>query len=116
MMFESALAEFSFFSPYGTQVVFSVSQQLNYLRHYKIHLRQLVGEKKADEIITNAIFLLSMGTNDFLQNYYVEPTRSSNFTVEEYQHYLISCMDRDIRVFSLFPSIYQHINLQLNIS
>ncbi|KAM7525056.1 hypothetical protein LguiA_014958 [Lonicera macranthoides] len=78
-------------------VVFSVSQQLNYLRHYKIHLRQLVGEKKADEIITNAIFLLSMGTNDFLQNYYVEPTRSSNFTVEEYQHYLISCMDRDIR-------------------
>ncbi|KAK9267168.1 hypothetical protein L1049_009588 [Liquidambar formosana] len=78
--------------------VLPVSKQLEYFRHYKIHLRELVGEKKAEEIIRNALFVMSMGTNDFLQNYYTEPIRSKQFSVEEYQNYLISCMLRDIKV------------------
>ncbi|KAA8515187.1 hypothetical protein F0562_018366 [Nyssa sinensis] len=77
--------------------VLPVSKQLEYFLHYKIHLRQLVGEEKAEEIIRNAIFLISMGTNDFLQNYGIEPIRSKQFTLEQYQNFLISCMFRDIK-------------------
>ncbi|ESR62687.1 hypothetical protein CICLE_v10015728mg [Citrus x clementina] len=77
--------------------VLSVSRQLEYLKHYKIHLGNLVGVKKAEEIIGNSIFLLSMGTNDFLQNYYLEPTRSRQYTVEQYENYLVSSMFEDIK-------------------
>ncbi|PSS24602.1 GDSL esterase/lipase [Actinidia chinensis var. chinensis] len=75
----------------------SVSKQLEYLRHYKIHLRELVGEVKAEEIIRNAIFVISMGTNDFLQNYFTETTRRKQFTVDQYQNYLISSMFRAVK-------------------
>ncbi|KAL3851369.1 hypothetical protein ACJIZ3_013251 [Penstemon smallii] len=72
--------------------VISLTKQLEYLRHYKIKLRALVGTKQSEEIIQKALFLLSMGTNDFLQNYYVETTRPKQYNIEQYQNYLISCM------------------------
>ncbi|XP_048229612.1 GDSL esterase/lipase At5g45950 isoform X2 [Ricinus communis] len=73
--------------------VLPVSKQLEYFRQYKIHVVRLVGEKKANEIINNAVFVMSMGTNDFLQNYYLDPTRSQQYTVEEYENYLVSLME-----------------------
>ncbi|OVA11086.1 hypothetical protein BVC80_1741g72 [Macleaya cordata] len=57
----------------------------------------LVGQKRAEEIIGNAIFVLSMGTNDFIQNYFLEPIRPKQFTLEHYQDYLVSCMINDIK-------------------
>ncbi|KAL8032506.1 hypothetical protein ABFX02_13G100700 [Erythranthe guttata] len=78
--------------------VLSISKQLDYLRHYKIHLRNIVGStKESEKIVKNSLFILSMGTNDFLQNYYVEPTRSHQYTVEQYVAYLISCMRTAIK-------------------
>ncbi|XP_038690134.1 GDSL esterase/lipase At5g45950 [Tripterygium wilfordii] len=77
--------------------VLPVSKQLEYFKHYKIHLRQLVGVKRAEEIVTTAIFILSMGTNDFLQNYYLETIRAKQYNVEEYQNYLVSRMYEDIK-------------------
>ncbi|KAF5200556.1 GDSL esterase/lipase [Thalictrum thalictroides] len=76
--------------------VLSVSKQLEYLRHYKIQLREFVGKKKSEETVKNAIFTLSMGTNDFIQNYFVQPNRSKEFTVEQYIDYLTNCMAEDI--------------------
>ncbi|KAJ7968656.1 GDSL esterase/lipase [Quillaja saponaria] len=76
--------------------VLPVSKQLEYLLHYKIKLRKMVGEKNAEVIMKNAIFIVSMGTNDFLQNYYLDPTRPKQFSVEQYQNFLVSSMFKDI--------------------
>lgn len=77
--------------------VLPVSKQIEYLLHYKIRLTKLVGQKKASEIIGNAIFVLSMGTNDFIQNYFIEPTRAKEFTLDKYEDFLVSCMIKDIK-------------------
>ncbi|KAG8385486.1 hypothetical protein BUALT_Bualt03G0050400 [Buddleja alternifolia] len=77
--------------------VLSISKQLDYFRHYKIRLRNLVGRKESEEIIENAIFVLSMGSNDLLVNYYGKPTRSKQYNLEQYQNYLISCMQTAIK-------------------
>ncbi|XWS12568.1 hypothetical protein CRYUN_Cryun37aG0101100 [Craigia yunnanensis] len=77
--------------------VLPVSIQLKYFRQYKIRLSQLVGARKAENIIKNAVAVMSMGTNDFLQNYYVEPIRPKQYTLEEYQNYLASCMSDDVK-------------------
>ncbi|KAG2687758.1 hypothetical protein I3760_09G065600 [Carya illinoinensis] len=78
--------------------VLPVSKQLEYFMHYMIHLRKLVGEKKANDIIRRAVFVISMGTNDFLQNYYLELIRPKQFTVQQYQDFLVSSMSRDIEL------------------
>ncbi|KAL4279493.1 hypothetical protein GQ457_03G036550 [Hibiscus cannabinus] len=77
--------------------VLPVSKQLEYFREYKMRLRQLVGAGKAENIIRNAVAVLSMGTNDFLQNYFLEPIRPKQYTLEEYQNYLASCMSDDVK-------------------
>lgn len=89
------------------QRVLCLSSQLEYFKHYKIRLENLVGVKKAEEIVGNSIFLLSMGTNDFLQNYYLEPTRSKQYTVEQYEKFLVSAMFEDIKVLLLFLSLVE---------
>lgn len=78
--------------------VLSFSKQLKHFMSYKIHLKKLVGEDEAEKIIRNAIFVISMGTNDFLQNYYLELVRSQQYTPEQYQNYLASLLFRDAKV------------------
>ncbi|KAJ0797011.1 putative triacylglycerol lipase [Helianthus annuus] len=73
--------------------VISLNKQLEYFKEYKIRMERLVGKEDAHRIVENAVFILSMGTNDFLQNYYFLPTRSHMFTIAQYQRYLIRCMD-----------------------
>lgn len=80
------------------QSVLSVPEQLKYFKHYKIRLRELVGEGRAEHIIRNAVMVMSMGTNDFLQNYYLEPIRSKEYTVEEYENFLVSRMADYVKV------------------
>ncbi|KAM1004794.1 hypothetical protein ACFX2C_004950 [Malus domestica] len=77
--------------------VLSLPRQLKYFLHYKVKLIKLVGQKKAEDIIRTAVLILSMGTNDFVQNYYLDPTRPKQFSVEEYQNYLVSCMANGIQ-------------------
>jgi hypothetical protein len=72
-----------------------------------------VGEKKAKDIIRHAVFVLSMGTNDFLQNYFLQSMRTDQFTLQEYQNFLVSCMSHDIEVLSLSLSLKRLIGLLL---
>ncbi|CAN0853232.1 GDSL esterase/lipase At5g45950, partial [Linum grandiflorum] len=77
--------------------VLSMRKQLEYLMHYKLHLSRLVGPAKAEEIVNNAVFVLSMGTNDFLQNYFLEPERAKQFTVVQYQEFLSTQMLHNVK-------------------
>ncbi|KAK9055923.1 hypothetical protein SSX86_027010 [Deinandra increscens subsp. villosa] len=77
--------------------VISLNKQLEYFREYKIRMERLVGKERAHKTMDNAVFILSMGTNDFLQNYYFEPTRSHMFTINQYQRYLITCMETYVK-------------------
>lgn len=80
------------------QTVLPVFKQLEYFEHYRIHLRKLVGEEKAEFIIRNALYIVSMGTNDFMQNYFLEPTRPKQFSLQKFQNFLLSRMSKDIEV------------------
>lgn len=57
-------------------------------------LNGFLGEAKAMKTIGESLYIISMGTNDFLENYYTVPGRSSAFTVEEYQNFLIGIAER----------------------
>ncbi|KAI5319196.1 hypothetical protein L3X38_038904 [Prunus dulcis] len=51
----------------------SLSRQLNNYREYQNEVVSMVGRAKANAIFSGAIHLLSAGTSDFIQNYYINP-------------------------------------------
>lgn len=48
-----------------------------------------MGRERADNVLREALYLISAGTNDFLENYYLVPSRSLEFSIEEYQSFLL---------------------------
>jgi phospholipase/lecithinase/hemolysin len=65
-------------------------------------LRAHVGKEKANYIISEALYLISLGTNDFLENYYVFPTRQFHFTESQYQDFLVDIAENFVRkIYSL---------------
>ncbi|OAY80585.1 GDSL esterase/lipase [Ananas comosus] len=68
--------------------VLSFPQQLQNLRNYKTQLTKLVGIGRSKEIIKDAVFVISAGTNDLLQSYL--SMNQPNQTMPKYENYLIN--------------------------
>ncbi|MQM02762.1 hypothetical protein Taro_035531 [Colocasia esculenta] len=70
--------------------VIPMSKQLEMFRSYLGRLEQVAGaKKKATEIVKGALILISAGTNDFVLNYYDIPTRRIQYTMDQYQDFLL---------------------------
>ncbi|CAL5405480.1 unnamed protein product [Camellia sinensis] len=63
-------------------------KELEYYKEYQKQLQYFLGDEEASNVLSEALYLISIGTNDFLENYYIVPGRSSDYTVEEYQNFL----------------------------
>ncbi|RZC63670.1 hypothetical protein C5167_025463 [Papaver somniferum] len=65
-------------------------KEVEYFKEYKEKLISFFGEEKAMETLNEALYVVSIGTNDFLENYFAGPRRSAHFTMAEYQDLLLS--------------------------
>ena len=74
-----------------------LSQQLEYFKQYKAKLKLAMGEAVADKIIAEALYVFSIGTNDFMLNYFVLPLRPAEYTPEEFVAYLVGLAETAIR-------------------
>ncbi|KAL5988036.1 hypothetical protein ACLOJK_035799 [Asimina triloba] len=68
--------------------VIPLFKELDYFKEYQSRLRTCVGEQKAAYIISEALYIISIGTNDFLENYYLLPRRKSQYSEDQYQDFL----------------------------
>ncbi|KAI8012526.1 GDSL esterase/lipase [Camellia lanceoleosa] len=75
-------------------------KELQYYKEYQNKLRAYLGEQKANETLTKALYVMSLGTNDFLENYYTLPKRRSNYNIDQYQVLLIGIAKK------FFKSLY----------
>ncbi|XP_047334799.1 GDSL esterase/lipase At2g04570-like [Impatiens glandulifera] len=77
----------------ATSDVFSVIplwKQLEYYKEYQSMLFTNLGERIAKETISDAVYLTSMGTNDFLENYYMRLSRRrAQFNLDQYKDFLL---------------------------
>ncbi|GMP66675.1 hypothetical protein CsSME_00026939 [Camellia sinensis var. sinensis] len=64
-------------------------KELEYYKTYQTKLRAYLGDQKANETLTEALYVMSMGTNDFLENYYIMNERRSQYNIDQYQSFLI---------------------------
>lgn len=72
-------------------------KQAKFFRDYSVLLGERVGEEKASTIIREAIVLSCAGTNDLIENYFFLPTRKNQFTVTQYQDFLLQISFNFIR-------------------
>ncbi|PPD93653.1 hypothetical protein GOBAR_DD09402 [Gossypium barbadense] len=72
-------------------------KELEYYKEYQNKLRKHLGKDEANQRFSESLHLISIGTNDFLENYYIFPTRSSEYSVDEYQSFLIGIASNFIR-------------------
>ncbi|PON89704.1 Lipase [Trema orientale] len=64
-------------------------KEVEYYKEYQVKLKAYLGDEKAKETISEALYLVSIGTNDFLENYYALPKRQKQFTVRQYEDFLV---------------------------
>ncbi|XVE78525.1 hypothetical protein DITRI_Ditri13aG0152100 [Diplodiscus trichospermus] len=77
-------------------------KEVEYYKEYQNKLRASLGDNKANGIISDALYLINIGTNDFILNYYALPTRKSQFTVQQYEDFLIGIAENFVRqIYSL---------------
>ncbi|CAK7346650.1 unnamed protein product [Dovyalis caffra] len=79
------------------QGVIPLWQELEHYKDYQKILKAYIGAVKAKEIITEALYIMSLGTNDFLENYYAIPARRSQFTIQQYQDFLIGLAENFVK-------------------
>lgn len=81
----------------GVLSVITIGEQLEYFKEYKERLKIAKGEAKANEIIGEALYIWSIGTNDFIENYYNLLERRLQYTAPEYEAYLLGLAEAAIR-------------------
>ncbi|OEL26083.1 GDSL esterase/lipase [Dichanthelium oligosanthes] len=66
-------------------------KEVEYYEEYQRRLRARVGRSRAAAIVGGALHVVSIGTNDFLENYFLLATgRFAQFTVPEFEDFLVA--------------------------
>ncbi|KAJ3708132.1 hypothetical protein LUZ61_011837 [Rhynchospora tenuis] len=69
----------------------SLGEEVEYFKEYQHKLRKYVGKSRANYIVNEAVYIVSIGTNDFLSNYFTMFTgRFLQFTVDKFEDFLVS--------------------------
>lgn len=67
----------------------SMTQQLQYFRQYQSKVERSVGRANASSIVSKALYVVSAGASDFVQNYYISPDLMRQFTVPQFVEFLM---------------------------
>ncbi|KAH7543351.1 GDSL esterase/lipase At5g33370 [Ziziphus jujuba] len=72
--------------------IIRMSRQLDYFLEYQQRVSALIGRKQRRELVNRALVLITVGGNDFVNNYYLVPNsaRSLQFSLPNYVEFLIS--------------------------
>ncbi|XP_074311683.1 GDSL esterase/lipase LTL1-like [Silene latifolia] len=72
--------------------IIRIYRQLEYFQEYQQKVSSLIGDDAAQELVNRALVLITLGGNDFVNNYYLLPitARSRQFTLPAYVTFLIS--------------------------
>ena len=71
------------------QNVKGLTEQLGWYKNWKNEVISLVGPEKGEYIIKNALYIISTGSNDWVNNYYINPVLQKEYTQDAYTTFLI---------------------------
>ncbi|KAL4199915.1 hypothetical protein AMTRI_Chr03g147190 [Amborella trichopoda] len=66
-----------------------LSKQMQYYKEYQSKVIKMVGKAKAETIFSDALYVLSTGSSDFVQNYYINPVVNRAYNPDQFSDILI---------------------------
>ncbi|KAH0714449.1 hypothetical protein KY285_007231 [Solanum tuberosum] len=71
--------------------IIRMPQQLDYFRQYQRRVSGLIGEASTQRLVNQALVLMTLGGNDFVNNYFLVPNsaRSRQYSIPDYVPFLI---------------------------
>lgn len=76
------------------QKVVPLWKQLEFYKEYQTKLRAYLGNVKADEILREALYFISIGSNDFLLNYFLLPGKQLLIPENQYSDFMITTAEK----------------------
>ncbi|KAL2481317.1 GDSL esterase/lipase [Abeliophyllum distichum] len=67
----------------------TLTQQLSYYKEWQSKVVSLVGKDKANAIFSGGIHLVSAGSSDFIQNYYINPMLNRAYSPDQFSDILL---------------------------
>lgn len=66
--------------------------QLNYFEQYQQRVSGLIGEEQAQRLVRESLVLMTLGGNDFVNNYFLVPlsARSRQYSLPNYVTFIVS--------------------------
>uniref|UniRef100_A0A0D9XB12 Uncharacterized protein n=1 Tax=Leersia perrieri TaxID=77586 RepID=A0A0D9XB12_9ORYZ len=79
--------------------IIRIEKQLRYFAQYQDRVRWLVGGEATRRLVEGALVLITLGGNDFVNNYYLVPfsARSREFSLPDYVRYIIGEYSKVLR-------------------
>lgn len=86
--------------------IIHIMQQIAYFEQYKQRVSRLIGEPQTKQLVNQALFLITLGGNDFVNNYFLVPysARSRQYALEDYVPFIISEYRKILSVNTTNPS------------
>ncbi|XP_052200611.1 GDSL esterase/lipase At5g33370-like [Diospyros lotus] len=72
--------------------IIRIFKQLEYFEQYQTRVSRMIGTEQTQRLVNQAFVLITLGGNDFVNNYYLVPfsARSRQYSLPDYVRYLIS--------------------------
>lgn len=80
------------------QHTISLNQQLENYKEYQNKVVGIAGKANLTSIISGAVYLVSAGSSDFVQNYYINPLLYKVYTANQFSDILIQSYAKFIQV------------------
>ncbi|KAJ1691761.1 hypothetical protein LUZ63_015916 [Rhynchospora breviuscula] len=74
-----------------------LNQQLRNFKEYQIKVKAIAGKENATELIRGSIYLLSAGSSDYVQNYYINPLINKLQTPDQFGDLLLHSFNSFIK-------------------
>lgn len=86
-----------------------VIKQVDWFKEYARRIEGAVGKERAEDLIKNALFVISASTNDYVLNYYGPTIRKHTYTISAYHQFLVQIIHQFIQVGSSTTYLRIHI-------
>lgn len=89
----------------ASQQAVSLRQQVRYYEEYQAKVERIAGKAKATELFAGSVYVLSTGSSDFLQNYYINPLLRLAYSTDQFSDLLLQSFIKFVQVCSGFTDI-----------
>ncbi|RWW13411.1 hypothetical protein GW17_00022867, partial [Ensete ventricosum] len=94
----SATPTMSIFLLLCMQHAVPLSRQLEFYKEYQHKLSRVAGTSKASSIISGALYIVSTGASDFVQNYYINPYLYETRSPDQFSSFLVQIFCSFVKV------------------